>query len=414
MPHHAHKITAGAEPIVIAGGGIVGLTLGLALQRSLGDAAAVTVCDPALERDPSDDLRASALAAGAQRMLRVLGVWDAVAGDAQPILDMVVTDSRLDDPIRPAFLAFAGEVEPGEPFAQMIENGPLTTALRRACEAAGVELAPLAVDRLNADNDRLSIRLSDSSERAVALLVGADGARSAIRELAGIGWVGWGYGQSGLVATLRHEREHGGRAYEHFLASGPFALLPLKGTRSSIVWTERTADAAALASLDADDLVAEIELRLGLELGAFELETPVKAYPMNFGIARRFVGDRLALVGEAAHVIHPLAGQGLNLGLRDAAALAEAVTGAARLGLSVGDASALAAYERARRFDTVAMGAATDVLNRLFSNNALPARLLRDLGLGLVERMPAAKRFFIREAAGLSGETPRLMRGEAL
>lgn len=409
-------MNATTAPIVIAGGGIIGLTLALALKHGLGETATVIVCDPAFSREPTGagDLRASAVAAGARRMFEVLGVWRRVAAEAQPILDMAITDSRLGDPVRPIFLTFDGEVEVGEPFAHMVENRPLAAALRNACAVVGIELAAAAVACIAIDVDGVAVTLADGRTIDATLLVGADGARSAVREMAGIGWVNWGYGQSGLVATIAHDRDHHGRACEHFLPSGPFAVLPLTGRRSSIVWTEQEADAAALMALDADDMLAEIEERFGLTLGALQLETAVRAYPVAFGVARNFGGEHVALVGDAAHVIHPIAGQGLNLGLRDAAALAEAVMDHARLGLPAGEAGALKAYERARRFDAVAMGATTDVLNRLFSNDILPVRLLRDLGLGAVDRMPGAKRYFIREAAGLSRETPRLMRGEAL
>lgn len=416
MPRPAGKTDA--WPVVIAGGGVAGLSLALALKRSLGDGLDVILCDPALARDPSGDRRAYAVAAGARRMLEALGVWDGVAPGAQAMLDMVVTDSRLADPVRPVFLTFDGEVEPGEPFAHMVEGGALTAALVAASREAGVVLRPEGVDGFTLDGPTVGVRLAGGETIEAALLVAADGARSRLRDEAGIAWVGWSYPQSGLVATVGHERDHAGRAVEHFLPSGPFALLPLRpggslGHRTSIVWTERSEAVSRLLALPPEDLLAEIEQRFGLELGTIALETPVRAYPLAFGIARRFVAPRLALLGDAAHVIHPIAGQGLNLGLKDAAALAEAVVDAARLGLDPGSDDVLDAYQRARRFDTVAMGAVTDGLNRLFSNDALPVRLLRDLGLGLVDRMPALKRFFIREAAGLSAG-PKLMRGEGL
>lgn len=404
--------------VLIAGGGVAGLSLALALKRALGRSLDVTLCDPALSRDPSGDRRAYAIAAGARRMLAALGVWDGVAAEAQPMLDMVVTDSRLHDPVRPTFLTFDGEVEPGEPFAHMVESGALTASLLAASRDAGVDLRPEGVGGFALNEATIAAELAGGETIEAALLVAADGARSRLREEAGIAWVGWSYPQSGLVATISHERDHEGRAVEHFLPSGPFALLPLApggplGHRTSIVWTERAEEAPRLLALPPDELLAEVERRFGLELGAIALETPVRAYPVAFGIARRFVAPRLALLGDAAHVIHPIAGQGLNLGLKDAAALAEAVVDAVRLGLDPGGDDVLSAYERARRFDTVAMGVVTDGLNRLFSNDVLPVRLARDLGLGIVDRLPALKRFFIREAAGLSAG-PRLMRGEAL
>jgi 2-octaprenyl-6-methoxyphenol hydroxylase len=405
--------------IVIAGGGVAGLSLALALKQALGEAFAIVLADPGLDAPPRADNRAYAVAASAQRMLQALGVWEAIAATAQPMTEMVVTDSRTNDLVRPAFLTFDGEVEPGQPFAHMVENAALLAALLAACREAGVVLRPEGVARFECDEAGVTLRFAGGESIEAALLVAADGARSKLREQAGIGWVGWSYPQSGLVATLSHERPHGGRAVEHFLPSGPFAILPLAdggklGHRSSIVWTETSENVPALLSLDEADMLAEIERRFGLELGEIALESRVTALPLGFGVARRFVAERLALLGDAAHVIHPIAGQGLNLGLKDVAALAEAVVDAARLGLDVGGAEVLEGYERARRFDTVAMGAVTDGLNRLFSNDATPVRLARDLGLGLVDRMPGLKRFFIREAAGIAGQTPRLLRGEAL
>ena len=405
--------------IVIAGGGVAGLSLALALKGALEAGVEVVLCDPVLARDPRGDRRAYAIAASARRMLGALGIWRAIEAGAQPMLSMAVTDSRLADPVRPVFLAFDGEVEPGEPFAHMVESGALAAALLDACRAAEVTLEPVGVAGFAVEADEARVTLADGRALGAALLVAADGARSRLRETAGIGWVAWDYPQSGIVATIAHERDHEGRAVEHFLPSGPFAMLPLApggslGHRSSIVWTERQESVPALLALDSESARAEVERRFGLQLGQIALETPLRAYPLSFGIARSFRASRVALLGDAAHVIHPIAGQGLNLGLKDAASLAEAVVDAVRLGLDPGGPEPLAAYERARRFDTVAMGAVTDGLNRLFSNDLLPVRLARDLGLGLVDRMPALKRLFMREAAGMSGENARLLRGEAL
>ncbi len=226
--------------------------------------------------------------------------------------------------------------------------------------------------------------------------------------------IGWSYGQSGIVTTVAHERDHDGRAEEHFLPAGPFAILPLKGRRSSIVWTEETAEAERIVALSDRDFHEELERRFGLHLGEIEVTGPRRAYPLGLSVARSFIGERLALIGDAAHVIHPIAGQGLNMGLRDVAALAESIVDAARLGLDIGGAPILERYQRWRRFDTAAMGVATDGLNRLFSNRSDALRLARDVGLGLVDRLPALKGLFIREAAGLVGEVPKLLRGEAL
>ncbi|WP_423790774.1 ubiquinone biosynthesis hydroxylase [Microvirga solisilvae] len=409
--------------IVIAGGGLAGLSLSLALKRALADGVDVVMCDPALTRDPHGDRRSYAIAAAAKRMFQALGIWDRVADKAQPILDMVITDSSLQDPVRPTYLTFEGAVE-GEVFAHMVTAGDLTALLLEACKDAGVTLRPEGVKGFSVQGSRTDVVMTGGETISAALLVAADGARSRLREQAGIGWIFWPYHQSGIVATISHERDHEGRAVEHFLPAGPFAILPLKaevrpdGTvqhRSSIVWSERSANVPALLESHPEDLLTELEKRFGLQLGKIAFETKPQAYPLAFGVARSFVAERLALLGDAAHLIHPIAGQGLNLGLHDVAVLAEIITDAMRLGQDPGGADVLMQYEHARRADITAMGIVTDGLNRLFSNDVLPVRLIRDFGLGLVDRMPGLKRFFIREAAGLSRpEAPRLLKGEAL
>jgi 2-octaprenyl-6-methoxyphenol hydroxylase len=400
--------------VLIGGAGVAGLALAVALRQGLGEGFRVTVVDPALDKAPSDP-RASAIVAAAQRLFQAIGVWDAVAEEAQPILDMVVTDSRLTDVVRPVFLTFDGDAEPGQPFAHMVENGPLHAALLARARETGVVLRPDAIlEDTSAGGADAGVRLAGGAHLRARLLVAADGARSGIRARAGIPTRGWDYGQSAIVATVAHERDHGGRAEEHFLPAGPFAILPLKHCRSSIVWTEHEPEAARILALPDDEFLAELERRFGLHLGAIKVVGPRRAYPIGLWIARDFIGPRLALIGDAAHVIHPIAGQGLNMGLKDVAALAETIVDAARLGLDPGSAATLARYQRWRRFDTMAMGMATDGLNRLFSNRSDVLRFMRDLGLGVVDRLPALKQIFIREAAGLVGEVPKLLKGEAL
>ena len=400
--------------VLIAGGGFTGLTLAIALRQALGPSFSVAVADPALGKSYASDERASAIVAAARRLLETLGVWQEVAEETQPILDMVVTDSRLDDAVRPAFLTFAGDVAPGEPFAHMIENRYLVAALEAKAKAAGVTLRPAAVGKVTHDGARVTAALGDGTKFSARLLVAADGARSSIREAAGIATHGWNYGQLAIVTTVSHERDHGGRAEEHFLPAGPFAILPLKGRRSSIVWTEETREAERIAALPDSEFHAELERRFKLHLGEITASGARRVHPLGFFVARTFIAERIALVGDAAHLIHPIAGQGLNMGLKDVAALAEVIADAVRLGLDPGAASVLERYQRWRRFDTMAMAAATDGLNRLFSNHSDVLRLMRDVGLGMVDRLPGLKRLFIREAAGLVGEVPKLMRGEAL
>ena len=400
--------------VVVGGAGFAGLALAIALRQGLGDPFTVTVADPALAHARSKDPRASAIAAAARRLFEAIGVWDAVADNAQPILDMVVTDSKLDDAVRPAFLTFGGEVEEGEPFAHMTENRHLVDALAEKAKSLGVELRATPVAGFAADANSTEVQFADGETITARLLVGADGARSLIREQAGIATHGWNYDQSAIVTTVAHEREHNGRAEEHFLPAGPFAILPLTGRRCSIVWTETSGEADRIVALPDNEFHGELEKRFGLQLGDIEVIGPRRAFPLGLFTARTFIGERLALVGDAAHIIHPIAGQGLNMGLRDVAALAEAIADAARLGLDPGGPEVLERYQRWRRFDTMTMGVATDGLNRLFSNHSDALRLVRDIGLGLVERMPMLKRMFIREAAGFTGDVPKLLKGEAL
>jgi 2-octaprenyl-6-methoxyphenol hydroxylase len=400
--------------IVIGGGAFAGLGLALALRQGLGPDIPIVVADPAFAMKPSRDPRASAIVAACRRLFEVIGVWDQVADTAQPILDMVVTDSRLEDATRPIFLTFGGEVEPGEPFAHMVENRRLIDALVARADSEGIELSAVAVSTYDSNPEGTRVTLSDGRAIDASLLIAADGARSKLRERAGIATHGWDYDQSGIVVTVGHERDHHGRAEEHFLPAGPFAILPVKGNRSSLVWTESRREAARIIELPDNEFQTELEARFGLHLGDIKALDKPRAFPLGYFVARSFIAERLALVGDAAHVIHPIAGQGLNMGLKDAAALAEVIVDAARLGIDPGQADVLERYQRWRRFDTVAMGVATNSLNMLFSNKSTLLRTVRDIGLGLVDRVPPLKSAFIRQAAGLSGEVPRLLRGEAL
>lgn len=404
MPHSA-------QTILIAGGGIAGLTLAVSLKQALGAGVQIAVYDPALSERAGErrvaeaQLRVSALAADGRRLLDQLGVWAQVSPEAQPITEMEITDSALPDPVRTRLLDLVGDVAPGEPLAHMVRNDDLIRALLATAKGLGVACQTQQVDRWICSNASTSgqgtARLSDGSQRQADLLIAADGARSRLRELAGIGWYGWGYNQSAIVATIAHDRPHLGKASQHFLPSGPFAILPLTGNRSSIVWSEATSNIPALMAMDADDLLLEIGQRFGLERGSIRLETfPVGVFPLGIGIAQRFHGRGLALVGDAAHLIHPIAGQGLNLGLRDVRDLGDALAEAIRIGLPAGDDNVLRGYDRRRRPDVLAMAMATDGLNRLFSTSLPPLRLLRNLGSRIVDRSPALKRLLMREAAG--------------
>ncbi|BCH22292.1 ubiquinone biosynthesis hydroxylase [Mesorhizobium sp. L-8-3] len=400
--------------VLVAGAGYVGLAAAVSI-REARPSLSVAVVDAAPANVWQKDGRASAIAAAACRMLGQLGCWDEIAPQAQAITEMIITDSRTSDPVRPVFLTFDGEVAPGEPFAHMVENRILNGALRRRAAELGIDIIEgVAVTSFVRNGRDISVHLADGITIDARLLVAADGARSRLRDMAGIKTVKWEYGQSGIVCTIAHERPHDGRAEEHFLPAGPFAILPLNGNRSSIVWVERTSDAERLVQGDEFSFEIELEQRFGLKLGEIRVEDKPRAWPLGLTLSRAFVAPRFALAGDAAHGIHPIAGQGLNLGFKDVAALAETVVEADRLGQDIGALDVLQRYERWRRFDTVQMGVTTDVLNRLFSNDLGPVRAVRDIGLGLVERMPRLKEFFIRQASGLSGDTPKLLRGEAI
>lgn len=403
--------------IVIAGGGYVGLCVAV----SIADQAPhlkIAICEAAPEHILEKDERASAVAAAAVRMLEVLGIWSKIEGFAQPINEMIVTDSKLTDVTRPVFLTFGGDVDPnvkGKPFAHMIPNRELVRALRKRASELGIEQRFLTgVAHFEQHQSKTIVRLQNGEILSAKLLVAADGVKSAIRDLAGIKTVHWPYNQWGIVTTVAHERDHLGRAEEHFLPAGPFAILPLKGNRSSLVWTESEKDAKRLLKMDAFSFELELECRFGHKLGDLNVDGAVKAFPLGLTLAREFVTDRIALVGDAAHGIHPIAGQGLNLGFKDAAALAETIIDADRLGLDIGSLSVLERYQKWRRFDTVQMGVVTDILNRLFSNDNPVLRIARNVGLGIVDRLPVLKEKFIDEAAGNKSNTPKLLKGESL
>ena len=413
------KSTSPKSPIdiLIAGAGYVGMAAAVSI-KSARPSLSIIVVDAAPPGVWQRDGRASAIAAAASRMLDQLGCWDEIAPEAQAITEMIVTDSRTADPVRPIFLTFDGEVAPGEPFAHMVDNKVLNGALRRKAGELGIDLIEgVGVEGFEETPGGLTTALADGASLTARVLIAADGVNSRLRDMAGIRTVKWEYGQSGIVSTVAHERPHNGRAEEHFLPAGPFAILPLKGDRSSIVWVERTADADRLVASDELVFEAELEMRFGLKLGEIRAETKPRAWPLGLTLARDFVRPRFALCGDAAHGIHPIAGQGLNLGFKDAAALAEVIVEADRLGEDIGALDVLERYQQWRRFDTVQMGITTDVLNRMFSNDFGPLRAIRDIGLGLVERAPRQarlKEFFIRQASGLGGDTPRLLKGEAI
>jgi 2-octaprenyl-6-methoxyphenol hydroxylase len=399
--------------VVIAGGGASGLALAAAIKQALRGGAAIAVVDPA--PSPAANaipLRTVAIAEGPRHLLEEIGAWAAIGPKAQAILSMAIMDGGVRDAVRLPHLNFAAKGH--EPLAHMAFNDDVVAALSALCDRLEVQRVEGSVARWAPGKRVGELGLADGRVLRARLAAAADGARSKLGRLADIATIGWDYDQAGIVATVAHERDHEGRAEQHFLPAGPFAILPLPGRRSSIVWNERRADARALLALDPEDLTRQLEYRFTPKLGEISLVSRVEAFPFRFQIARRFVAARLALVGDAAHVVHPVAGQGLNLGLRDVAALAETTVGEMRLGLDPGAPGPLSAFERQRRFDVAASGLGLDALNRLFSNDLAPLRFVRDLGLRIVNRAPALTDMLIAEAGGAGDSAPKLLRGLAL
>ncbi len=410
--------------VLIAGGGMVGLTLGIALAGAGVATIVVDTADPAALQAAAYDGRSWAIARGTQQMLAALGIWPGIADQAEPILEIRVSDGTVGADASPLFLHYDHhELGPDRegPLGYIVEN--LATRRALAARAAGLAglilLAPARIVAVERGAAAVLAELADDRRIRAQLAVGAEGKASPLREAAGIRVTRWDYPQCGIVCTVAHEAPHDGVAHEHFLPSGPFALLPMTDTaegghRSSLVWTERRALVPAMMALSEADFGRELERRFGGGLGRLRQAGGRWSYPLDLMFAERCVDRRLALIGDAAHVIHPIAGQGLNLGLRDVAALAETLVDARRLGLDLGSAQVLAGYQGWRRVDGLLLAVVTDGLNRLFSNDLAPLRLVRDLGLAAVDRAPPLKRFFMRHAMGLVGKLPRLVRGEAL
>lgn len=398
---------------LVIGGGLAGGAAALALAST---GLEVMLIDAGRAPDPETphDGRAYSTPSGSRNFWRALGVWDRVAAEAQEISDILVTDGRVGEGAAPLFLHFDHRDPAGGGFGAMIEDRHLRPAVYDAlAEAPGATVRHGARVATTRPGPGRAIAVLDTGEEISArLIVAADGRESPLRAAAGIERLRWSYRQNGMVSAVAHEKPHQGVAHEYFLPAGPFAILPLKGNRASLVWTESRTEAARIHALPDDLYLAELETRFGDFLGRLTLEGPRWTYPLGFSLAHDYAAPRLALLGDAAHAVHPIAGQGLNLGLRDAAALAEVLAEAMRRGEDIGDLAVLKRYEQWRRFDNAALALSMDALNRLFSNDIGPLRTLRDLGLDLVNRAPFAKRAFMRAASGLSGDAPRLMRGE--
>jgi 2-octaprenyl-6-methoxyphenol hydroxylase len=408
------------KDVVIVGGGLAGGLAALALTRAGLDVAVIDAQDPAVLRDAAFDGRTTALAYASARLFRRLGLWSAFEADAEPILDILVTDGRAkgrfsDGAVSPFHLHFdSRELEGGEPLGFIVENRALRNAIfdRIAATPAVALLAPALVERVVFENARVEARLEGGETIEAPLILAADGKNSSLRANVGIKVNQWSYPQTGIVATVSHELPHKGVAHEFFLPSGPFAILPMTERRSSLVWTERKDAAPAFLALDDAAFTREIANRFGDFLGEVRLAGPRWSYPLSFHLSQRFVAPRLALIGDAARAIHPIAGQGFNLGVKDIAALADVLEDAAGLGLDIGHLSVLQRYQRWRRFDSASLALGTDALNRLFSNDFPPLRLARDIGMGAVGRIPPLRRFFMRQAGADLGKLPPLMAPE--
>jgi 2-octaprenyl-6-methoxyphenol hydroxylase len=397
--------------LLIVGGGLAGMTLALACAGAGIETALVDREAPERVMAAPFDGRTTALAWSSARVMETLGLRDDLAGEVEPIHEIRVADggSRL-------HLHYDHHLVGDHPLGFIVENRVLRRTLyeRLRRVASLTYLAPVAVESVAREKDGACATLGDGRRILAQLVAACDGQASPLRKAAGISSLIWTYPQTGIVCTVRHDEPHRGIAVEHFLPAGPFAILPMTRQRSSIVWTERSDLAPALVALDPRGFHRELLRRFGDHLGALEIEGPRWSYPLSFLLAREMSAPRLALVGEAAHAIHPIAGQGFNLGIRDVAALAELIVDRRRLGLDIGGAVLLQSYERSRRLDTALLAGVTDGLNRLFSNDVAPVRIARDLGLAAVDRMAPLKRLFMRHAMGVAGDQPRLVRGEAL
>ncbi|MDF2231142.1 FAD-dependent monooxygenase [Albimonas sp. CAU 1670] len=409
-------MTQDADALIV-GGGLNGPAAALALAQAGLRVALIDAAEPDERMRPDFDGRAYNLGLASRRFLQVAGVWEAIAPHVQPVAQVVLEDARPGDRAAAALAHFDhDEIDEG-PAAQIVEDRVLRPALLQAAMAHPLIAlhAPATVLATRRDDVGAEAELSTGEVLRAPVLIACDGRDSRLARAAGILRTGWGYDQTGLVSAVEHERDHGGVARQRFLPGGPFAVLPLPGgRRSSLVWTERTAEAQRIHALPDAEYRAEVEARMGGALGAVTLAGRRWMYPLKLSVAQAWVAPRLALVGDAAHAVHPIAGQGLNLGLRDAAALAEVLAEAKRRGEDIGVLTVLERYQRWRRFDGVSLALGMDAVNRLFSNDDPGLRLIRDAGVRLATALRPARRAFMREAAGVSGDLPRMLRGEAI
>jgi 2-octaprenyl-6-methoxyphenol hydroxylase len=409
---------SGMQDIVIVGGGVVGLTLALGVARTFSGEVGITVVAPAGSGEAfgssRDAARATAVSAGTRAALDVLGVWPAIAAVAQPVARIDLTESALEAGVRPVLLSYDPITADGQPTLWIVPNVELYRAIE---EAAAHE--PAIVRRVGSATGLAAdmaaargINLADGSSLMARLVIAADGRRSRLREAAGIRTLAWPYPQSAIVTKVRLSSPHHGVATQHFLPAGPFAILPMTDDHACITWSEASETAQHLVAGDDATFKAALEQRCGAVIGPLDLAGPRDVWPLDMHLARAFTADRVALVGDSAHGVHPIAGQGLNLSFRDIAALVECLADGLRAGLDAGDPMILARYQRWRGFDTALSAASFDAINRLFSNDWRLVRSAREAGLGLVDRLPILKRALVAEAAGLTGDVPKLLRGQ--
>ncbi|MEL6241572.1 MAG: UbiH/UbiF/VisC/COQ6 family ubiquinone biosynthesis hydroxylase [Pseudomonadota bacterium] len=397
--------------ILIVGGGLAGPTLALALARSGFSVTVIDALEEKIRRNAAFDGRSYAVALTSCRLLQGVGLWPALADDAQPILDIKVSDGRAGEGPSPFFMHFDHRDLGSDPMGHMIEDRHIRRALLDAMEAEPkvTHLSGETVTDHVPDTAGVAVTLANGQTLRGRVLIGADGRQSGTATRTGIKRTGWEYGQTALVCALKHEKPHNGIAHQFFMPAGPLAILPLKGNRSAIVWSETAEQAAAVNAMDDADYLQVLMPRFGSFLGEISLAGKRYTYPLNLSLAHRLIADRTALIADAAHGVHPIAGQGLNAGMRDIAALADVFGDAKRLGEDIGSSAVLKRYEEWRRFDNAALAVATDSFNRLFSNDNALLRMGRDVGMGVINALPGIRRSFMREATGLNGDLPRLM-----
>ncbi len=407
----AHICKGMDTDVIIVGGGLNGCSLALALDQVGLRSIVIDAMPTAVLRKNDFDGRSYAIAAASARMLQTLGIWNALDRHAQPMMDIKVTDGRAGEGPAPSLMHFDhAEIGQG-PLGFLVEDRHLRSALLDAVAACGVDHRPETTVTAQADHgSHVTVTLSDGAQLSGRVLVGADGRRSGTADRAGIKRMGWDYDQMSLVCAVEHEKPHNGVAHQFFMPSGPLAILPLTGNRSSIVWTEKRDQAKAIQALPDADYMQVLRPRFGDFLGDIALTGDRYTYPLNLVVAHELYRGRVALVGDSAHGVHPIAGQGLNAGLKDVAALTEVLTDAKRRGQDI--ATALPDYQRWRRFDIATLAMATDGFNRLFSNDNPLVRGVRDVGMSIVNALPGLRQGFMKEAAGVTGDVPKLLKGK--